>query len=971
MKKTTKVLSVIFAIVLIIGTFSVGLSAYATAGDTLGNYDFTIQNVYKDINWSTVKTYKAATHVHTVRSDGDVEIDDMVHEYYNLGFDALALTDHGTVNYGWTEDQDRHTIFEYQYFVHGPTDEIGTDDYKKIISGTRNSRGYGMMEIPLGIELNGASTKKCHVNGYYADAGHGDMEMGTSWPRTAVQKNYNAGGFTHINHVGEWSDGQDSPSVYNNDWLTDFTSIYTDYCPNRGGRNVAAQTQWMSSHNGEAGCIGMELVNTSDNRTKYDRRYVYDEILKRLAPQGINVFGFCEDDAHEESDCDKNAQFFLINANKSTVISEANAAPGSSQIATVQQYYRDSMFYGEFYTSSKNSKNAYELGDGFAAQGAYPAVTNVSVDNTKDQISISCRNATKMRLVADGNIIYTYKTNANGDTVVFDLNKYEDKINSYVRIYMTGDGGITYLQPFLVSKTATTQATVQFILAAGDETVLVYDSNNSLINDSRKYENNTYVLAAGNYTYTASRKGYKTFNGSFVVTAEDVASGNQKKINIDLEEDANVTPTYFYVPETIYVSPNDGRSFVYYIDRANNTTGALNRDPRSVGNIFFSREGSTNISLAWDEYDGVEINTIKFTGGVSSVSSSSNSLSTTVTEGIMTRAMADGESTLIKWTITYTYKGVTDHAYAFSYVYKTPSGNSSLLGSGGYGVCSKNLTPVTGWWHDTMSMAMTAFMTGLHRIDSVNGKGYKYAPYYGQTISSLGRPDENDARIEGQGYKWDGESSSGGSGGDDSYTNGDMGYYFADVSRVNNFSQFPYFQFGADINYSNEATENTEGCGAWCKFDNETVLNISFPTDTTYIHLVKYNGTTTTTTGNVNGDLMETFSGQRVYFADNTTSNKFSHALPSETTTYTISYYAKGHKVDRNVIAQGDFKLTLEIVNKGSLRAALATAIRMSIQKEWFVSDLEWENYLINIAEASRVLGDPAADDREISTAYD
>ena len=220
----------------------------------------------------------------------------------------------------------------------------------------------------------------------------------------------------------------------------------------------------------------MELVNTSDNRTKYDRRYVYDEILKRLAPQGINVFGFCEDDAHEFSDCDRNAQYFLINGDKSVAVSEANASPNSTQIQAAQQLYRDSMFYGEFYTSSKSSKNSYELGDGFTAVGDYPSVSNISVDNATDQITVSCKDATKVRLVADGTIIATAKTNASGDTVVFDLNKYEDKINSYVRIYMTGNGGITYLQPFLLTKDQLHQATVQFILPTSDIAVVVKEA---------------------------------------------------------------------------------------------------------------------------------------------------------------------------------------------------------------------------------------------------------------------------------------------------------------------------------------------------------------------------------------------------------------------------------------------------------------------------------------------------------------
>ena len=58
-----------------------------------------------------------------------------------------------------------------------------------------------MTEVPLGIELNGASTTKCHVNSYYADCGHGDLELDAKWPEDAVKKSQAAGGICHINHV--------------------------------------------------------------------------------------------------------------------------------------------------------------------------------------------------------------------------------------------------------------------------------------------------------------------------------------------------------------------------------------------------------------------------------------------------------------------------------------------------------------------------------------------------------------------------------------------------------------------------------------------------------------------------------------------------------------------------------------------------------------------------------------------------
>ena len=341
-----KVLSILLSIVLVLSSVAVLTSqAFAATGDTIGQYDFTISNPYETIDWDTWKAYKGATHVHTVRSDGDIELNDMIEKYYSLGYQALALTDHGTVNYSWTKDQTRLSIFGYQYFKHGNVDELTEERYQQITTGSDRG-GDGMTEVPLGIELNGSSTAKCHVNSYYADCGHGDLELDSKWPEDAVKKSQAAGGICHINHVGEWTEGRHDINTYNEEFVKKFASIFLNY----------------------SACIGMELVNTKDNRTHNDR-YLYDETLKLTAPQGRNIWGFCEDDAHDFGDVENNAQYFIMPKN-------------------TQANIRTSMENGTFFACSKTSKNDWELGDGFEAQGPFPMVSRVNVDNETNQISI-------------------------------------------------------------------------------------------------------------------------------------------------------------------------------------------------------------------------------------------------------------------------------------------------------------------------------------------------------------------------------------------------------------------------------------------------------------------------------------------------------------------------------------------------------------------------------------------------------
>ena len=485
-----KVLSILLSIVLVLSSVAaLTIQAFAATGDTIGQYDFTISNPYETIDWDTWKAYKGATHVHTVRSDGDIELDDMIEKYYSLGFQALALTDHGTVNYSWTKDQKRLAIFGYQYGKHGNVDELTEERYQQITTGSDRG-GDGMTEVPLGIELNGASTTKCHVNSYYADCGHGDLELDAKWPEDAVKKSQAAGGICHINHVGEWTEGRHDINTYNTEFVTKFSKLFLNY----------------------SACIGMELVNTKDNRTRNDR-YLYDETLKITAPQGRNIWGFCEDDAHDFGDVENNAQYFIMPKN-------------------TQANIRTSMENGTFFACSKTSKNDWELGDGFEAQGPFPMVSRVNVDNETNQISINPYNAHTVKIVADGNVIGEKSVANDNDTITFDLNDYEDKINSYVRIYILGKGGICYVQPFLVTKTEYTKCTLQFNIPYSDTTLTLKDEQGNIIDPINN--ENYFRVSAGKYSYTVVKDGYETKVGTINVTQATVDAGLQIKVDIEL-----------------------------------------------------------------------------------------------------------------------------------------------------------------------------------------------------------------------------------------------------------------------------------------------------------------------------------------------------------------------------------------------------------------------------------------------------
>ncbi len=980
MKTFVKILSMLVAVIMLGSVGVVGLTAYAEPSDVLGQYDFSVvDNPYKNIKWyeenDKLHAFKASTHAHTVRSDGDIELNDTIWEHYMKGYEVLCLTDHGTVNgvdikengvvtgatgangasCGWTENQDRCALYAYQSFVHGNIDEISESDYYDVIKGvSRNGRpqnlvneGRGFFNLPLGNEANEASGNKCHVNTYNVSVFHGAMRN-VEWPESTVGNAYNEGAYTHINHVGEWTDGNGNPGVYTDSWISDYVLIFTRYCPNRT-TYTEADNSWnhtnVTGQRVKKGVIGMELVNTSDNRTRNDRFYVYDASLKVLAPQGINMYGFCEDDSHEESDVDKNAQYFLVNDGTAwskedeTYYSKYSATNGLDPWVGYTGDITRSMTMGEFYASSVNSKNSYELGDGFNAAGPYPSLRYFNIDEESDQITLKVTNSSKVRLVADGNIIATKTISENDDEteVVFDLNAYEDNINSYVRIYMTGKGGISYLQPILLKKAENKQSYVQFILPSADTTLEVYNSANELV--ETRYTDNMYVLPAGDYTYVAARKGYLNKTEAFTVTQAEIDAGTQRTIEVTLEKDENISFVYFYAPETIYLDPADNKTFKYYVDRENADNGNLIASAsKNTGNVYFHREGASNVKITYSFQEGAT----SATCSLANSTATGGKLATQITSGSLSESVANGSYVLIQWKAEYTYDNKTHTSYTYSYVYPTPKGETSTLSAGSRMTIDHSL-------HREMIVVSSVFAYGLHKVESTQTIGYKYAPYYQDP--SIG---DDDPYVSGSGYTWGTNETSGSS--DGAYvTSGDNGYIYADKSRINNFNQVPLLRIGFDINNAYEA-DVSSGAGYLFYFGDSSNVYAS-----------------------MSGTSLNNYIGKRIYISDNSSSSTaINYAMSDEEETKYI-VYGEAHGVkevgpwlgewDAKATTSETLYITVIRTDKGALRTAYNNAIANAYQQDWFTSVEEYNAYRNSVIAAAKVLGNPAATPDEIDTA--
>lgn len=382
-----KIMCCILSAILLLSILSVGAFAYAET-------DYTIVNPYETVDWNTWKTYKANLHTHSTASDGRVDLPEMIGLYYDLGYDVLALTDHGVINHGWNKERKVYPPFNLFQKLTNMSDE----DYERITTGADRG-GRGMTDVTGGIEINMAVLSKTHVNGYFTEYGSGvwGKENDYESAPAAIEE---AGGYSVLNHVGDWVDSNHYPERSHQDvFISYFANIFNKY------------------HS----CLGMEIINNTDNVTRADRA-LWDELLKVIIPKGRNIWAFADDDSEYVSDVGRSFEMMVMPENN---------------LANV----KTAMENGTFFACSKYART--EIGNDFVGTGEVPLVTNIKVNQRQNTIELeldSSRDCNAVEWVYDNKVI------ATGTKI--DLNDYEDELGCYIRFQLKGEGGITYSQAF-------------------------------------------------------------------------------------------------------------------------------------------------------------------------------------------------------------------------------------------------------------------------------------------------------------------------------------------------------------------------------------------------------------------------------------------------------------------------------------------------------------------------------------------
>lgn len=466
MKKAKKTLSVIVALWLCL---SCTVTSFATTS-------VTISNPYKNIDWSTVNTYKAALHTHTNASDGDNTLLQSLERHAEAGFDIVATTDHGTVDRGWRKNNSGvvHTLLRLAKrsegeltplaqngeFPNGATYSCYTSKNGDEYLGVNGSE---IMRMPFGIENNAVSVN-AHVNSWFADYCNNSV----NGYEDAVRGVDRLGGVSVINHPGEYTKARyeiRSEKAYSEDnlayryYINKFASLIEKYPT----------------------CIGIDINSKGDARTRFDR-ILWDRLLERFCAKGDSVFAIASSDAHQLDKVDTGYTLLLMPSLDSKSAKSAlengeffaasHCIGNYEELCEIAQAIKELYGENELYESvektvseMKDRIEAIENGeedsdssigitystldeDGRLLAETEPCIKKISVDSENGVISFETENAAIVRLISNGKLIDTKRA----DNAVFNLGDYAGELGGYVRAEIFGEGAIVYTQAFLLNR---------------------------------------------------------------------------------------------------------------------------------------------------------------------------------------------------------------------------------------------------------------------------------------------------------------------------------------------------------------------------------------------------------------------------------------------------------------------------------------------------------------------------------------
>ncbi len=421
--------------------FSAGISCYAVSSPD--EIDWEITDPYAEVDWDAWGTYKFQPHCQTNASDGYPTIHEFVQSMYDLDYDVVALTDHGTLNRGWNRQPELIPIVRYvkrERTQMAPIIPLTDEEYEAYIGGTAQSEtrthDNGMLDVPLGVELNMATPfADCHLTGYFCEYGQGlagvfgDYET----PSKGVR---DAGGISMLAHVGEY--------VYiDKDSENHVGQKIDEYYVNKFARIFL---------DNPGSSVGMGINSATDAHTRCDR-ILYDQILQKTIPNGVIPWAFCFSDSHSIS-TENDAWTDLVM--EDLTLDNVRKAMVNGTCFAVSHYSNGYELNGMQEMPGYRDDAALYDDESYYLSNETPKVTRITVDEEADTITVEGKNFDKITWVSNGNVILR-EENVEDGKATLDLHSGElfDTPYMFVRFYITGDYGITYSQPFVIKEAGT------------------------------------------------------------------------------------------------------------------------------------------------------------------------------------------------------------------------------------------------------------------------------------------------------------------------------------------------------------------------------------------------------------------------------------------------------------------------------------------------------------------------------------
>ena len=457
-------------------------------------------------------------------------------------------------------------------------------------------------------------------------------------------------------------------------------------------------------------------------------------------------------------------------------------------------------------------------------------------------------------------------------------------------------------------------------------------------------QTNSYGTAYTNEFLTALNSAGRALGDPTATTAVTNAynglSSALSGLHLTTTESGFNTPNYtFYVPETIYLKPDDRKTFEYYVDST--SSGALNTAQNKTGGlVYFDCPDATSVDVVCS---GATVTASGLTGKTTTVN-------TTVTGGSVSTAVAAGGTSTISWTATFVVDGTTYTATSYTVLYAPMTTVTAaavrVRNTHGWGGSNQNFMQSLMYAFGFHSYTANGAYDTVSPLDDIfSARRAKLTKADGTDINNNSASDWlTDQNVTKKNANYGSEVSGSSNNGTTSKTiTGPDAAITVDASRYTNFSQIPNLSAGwaaTDDQYSTSQTATVT-----CTYGTGKV---------TTMHDIPWEN------GNPEDKPLNPtqISGA---IADNNT-NKLE-----------LYGYACSKDEDWNDTgdkAENKLYLTINVtkVNKADLRTDYRKAVMSGRCAGWYTT-ASWNNYLQKLQNAGTVLGDPTRNSAQIDTA--